>query len=126
METTPDFFLSALGESEELSAPRACWVKGRLKDVVRDDHMLIGIKPCLTGQKYGLGDQDIDMLIISARYEGSSLFPIREWPCHVYVARLLDQRATKTLSFSSDQVEVIAWGMIFPTLDAVHTYSHGH
>jgi hypothetical protein len=123
MENEPDFFLSAAGENEELASPRACWVKDRLKDRVRDDHMLVEIAPPLTGQRYGLGGNDIANLILSARYEGSSLFPINEWPCHVYIARILDETITKTLSITTDQVEIIAWGMIFRTLDEANAHA---
>lgn len=68
MENEADFYLTAAGESEKLAVPRACWVKGRLKDHVRDDHMLIRIEPPLVGQGFGLGDKDIFDLIISTRF----------------------------------------------------------
>jgi hypothetical protein len=75
--------------------------------------MLIEIDPPVIGQYYGLGDKDITKLILSARHEGFSLFPVKEWPCHVYVAHILDDAITKTLTFRRDQIQVIAWGMIF-------------
>jgi len=117
MKQNPDFFLSASGESRELATPRACWKKARLKDPVRDDHMLVEIAPPVIGQNYGLGSQDITNLILSARYEGSSLSLVNEWPCHVYVSRILDAAIIRTLAFTQSQVEIIAWGMIFLTLD---------
>lgn len=118
MKKRPDFFMSAAGEvTGDLATPRACWTKGRLRDEIRDDHMLIEIDPPLIGQIYGLGGQDITNLIISARYHGSTLFPVREWPCHVYIARILDESIAKTLAFKKEQVEVIAWGMIFPSIE---------
>jgi len=118
----PDLFLSTASESRELAIPRACWAKGRLRDQLRDDYLLIEIEPPLIGQKYGLGDQDITRLIISTRLEGESLFPLRERQYHVYVARILDDAIIKTRAFTPGQVELIAWGTIFPTLDqaAVH------
>jgi len=117
MEKEADFFLTAAGESEELTVPRACWVKGRLGDSVRDDHMLIEIRPPLGGQRYGLGSRDITTLVLSARYQGVSLFPITEWPCHVYISRMLDETITRTLVFSRGQTEIVAWAMIFRSLD---------
>lgn len=123
MEAKPDFFLSAAGENEGLASPRACWKKARLKDPVRDDHMLVEIEPPLIGQGYGLGGQDITNLILSARHEGFSLFPVKEWPCHVYIARILDDTIARTLAFTRNQVEVIAWGMIFRTLDEANAHA---
>ena len=116
MENEADFYLTTAGESENLAVPRVCWVKGRLKDHVRDDYMLIRIEPSLVGQGFGLGDKDIFDLIISTRFEGVSLFPITEWPSHVYVARMLDEEIVKTLVIRRDQIELVAWGMLFKTL----------
>jgi hypothetical protein len=80
MDELPDFFLSSAGESELLSEPRACWSRARLRDQVRDDYMLIQIEPPLIGQQFGLGDKDISQLIISARLQGDTLFPVSHWP----------------------------------------------
>jgi hypothetical protein len=112
----PDFFLSSAGNYNPLSEPRTCWVTARLRDPVRDDYMLVEIQPVLVGQIFGLGDRDISRLILSTRYKGSTLFPITEWPSHVYVTRILDEATLKTLFFTKDQVELIAWAMIFSTL----------
>ena len=123
MEKEPDFFLSAAGEHRALSTSRACWVKGRLKNQVRDDHMLIEIEPTIIGQPYGLGDKDIVNLILSVKLQGFSLFPVNEWPCPVYVSRILDEAITKTLVFAGDQVEMIAWAVIFRNLDEANAHA---
>jgi hypothetical protein len=115
MSQPPDFFMSTAGEYEPLAAPRACWHKARLRDEARDDHMLIEIEPALDGQRFGLGSADITSLIISSRHRGQTLFPISEWPSFVYVARILDDTVFSSHTFSRDQVELIAWGMLFPT-----------
>lgn len=113
----PDFFLSAAGEYRPLERPRACRAKARLRDLVRDDYMLVEIEPTLLGQTFGLGDRDISRLILSTRYQGSTLFPITEWPSHVYVTRILDETVLQTLSFTKSQVELIAWAVMFRTLE---------
>ena len=115
MDRPPDFFMSAAGEYEPLAAPRACWEKGRLRDVARDDCMLIDVEPGLAGQRFGLGSVEIAQLIISARHRGSTLYPISEWPLFVYVARILDATIIGSSSFARDQVEIIAWGALFRT-----------
>jgi hypothetical protein len=113
----PDFFLSARGESKELANPRACWIRGRVSNCVSDDHMLIEISPPLIGQKYGIGEADIVNLILSPKWAGRTLHPIREWPCHVYVSRILDQTVLDTLTMTRSQVEMITWGSIFRTFE---------
>ena len=47
--------------------------------------MLVKIDPPLVGQQFGLGPKDVDMLVLAARLEGQTLFPVTEWPCPVYV-----------------------------------------
>jgi len=119
MKEAADFFLSCAGEYKPLTAPRACWTMARLRNEIRDDYMLIEIKPPLIGQRFGLADKDITQLIISTRFQGDTLYPISQWPVSVYVSRILDETILSRLSFKKNQVELIAWGMIFKTLQAV-------
>ena len=111
------FFLTTAGEYGPLTRPRACWVRGRLRNDRRDDYMLVGIDPPLIGQRFGLGAQDIPYLILSTRHAGHTLFPIDEWPAHVYVARLLDESVIQAQRFISNQVELIAWGLLFKSFE---------
>jgi hypothetical protein len=115
MKPSPEFFMSTAGEYEPLAAPRACWRRARLRDDVRDDHMLIDIEPPLDGQRFGMGATDITQLIISARHQGQTLYPISEWPFFVYVARIVDRAIIESRSFTREQVELIAWGALFRT-----------
>lgn len=116
MYKSPDFFMSTAGEYRPLADPRACRKISRLRDAVRDDYMLIEIEPVLNGQQFGLGATEIKTLLISTRIEGQTLFPISQWPAYVYVARILDDAFLISGEFTSHQVELIAWGALFPTL----------
>jgi hypothetical protein len=113
----PDFYLSTAGEYEPLAAPRACWNIARLRDGTRDDWMLVAVEPVLVGQRFGLGPSDISHLIIGTKLQGQSLFPISQWPVYVYVARVLEDSVLRTQVFEKQQVELIAWGMLFRTHD---------
>lgn len=115
MDKPPQFFLSTAGEYGPLAAPRACWQQAQLRDNVRDDYMLIDIEPALDGQRFGLGATDITQLIVSARRQGQTLYPISEWPFFVYVARIVDEAVLESHVFTREQVELIAWGMLFRT-----------
>jgi hypothetical protein len=118
MSREPDFFLSAAAEMRpdaDLSQPRACWTKARLRNAIRDDYMLIDVDPPVIGQPYGLGSEDITRLIIATRWEGCTLFPIKQWNLSVYVLRILDEDITRSLLFTQDQIEEIAWATIYRT-----------
>lgn len=116
MSGAPDFFLTAAGEFEPLTQPRACWAIDRLRDAARDDYMLIEIDPPLPGQRFSLGSRDITLLLISTRHEGQTLFPISEMPAYVYVARIIDDAVITTRAFVSSQVELIAKATIYSTI----------
>jgi hypothetical protein len=120
MDRKPDFFISTSGESTgDLCTPRACWIEGRLKDRLRDDLMLVKVDPPVIGQTYGLGDQDITHLVIATRHKGFTLFPITEWPAHVYICRILLDEVVSTKFVESNSVEMIGWGRLFCSLDDV-------
>jgi len=111
MVAPPDFFLDATetGDPREL---RACWLEGRLRDSSRDDYMLVRIDPPLIGQPYGLGDRDIERVLLATRHAGRTLFPVTEWPAFVYVLRVLDDTVLKTKMFSANHVQMIRWAIL--------------
>jgi hypothetical protein len=79
--------------------------------------MLVRIDPPILGQKYGLGALNIDHLILSARLAGRSLYPIKEWPCHVYVMRIVNDQILKTLFLGKADVQMISWGTLHRTFE---------
>jgi hypothetical protein len=116
----PIFYLTAAGEYKLLSKPRACWFLRRLRDVNRDDYMLVEIDPPLIGQSFGLGGNDVTSVLLSSRHQGFSLFPVKTWPTDVYVARVVDPKVLEAESFSPRQVQLIAWGMVFDDVNAAN------
>jgi hypothetical protein len=115
-ENNPNFYLVS-GERSDPQVPTACWSAVRLRDSVRDDYMLVTIRPAIVGQKYGLGSRDIDHLILSTRLSGTTLFPIRAWPCHVYVMRIKNDAILISHFMSREDVEMIGWGTLHLTED---------
>ena len=117
MKREPDFFLSAAAEVRgDLAVPRACWTKDRLRDNLRNELLLVEVEPPIIGQEYGLGGKDIAEVVLSSRYQGSSLFPVSEWPCDVYVSRILHDAGVDTSLLTKDQLELVVWGRIYRTL----------
>jgi hypothetical protein len=90
----------------------------RVTNPGRDDLLLIRIDPPLIGQKYGLGEHDIDLVLIATRHLGETLFPIDSWPVYVHVARPLVDVPEKHDKLSTDQYESVAWAELYPTEDA--------
>jgi hypothetical protein len=117
MEDRETFYLTTAGEYSLLARPRACRNLGRLSDHLRDDYMVVEISPPLIGQPFGLGGQDICRLVLATRHQGHTLFPIDEWPAHVYVTRLRDGEVAVPGFVAPEQIELIAWGQLFPNYE---------
>lgn len=113
----PDFFLAS-SEGYSMEEPRRCKRIRRLYSDNRDDLLLVKIEPPLTGQPFGLGDLEIDTVIIATRHKGASLFPIKEWPVFVHVARLLIEYLENREQIHDDDFESIAWAELYATESA--------
>jgi hypothetical protein len=110
----PDFYLAS-SEGYDLEGPRRCFQIKRLRGDVRDDYLLIHIDPPILGQKYGLGEKDICELIVATRHEGTSLFPIVDWPVYVHVARVLVDSPEEREVLHNIEFEEIAWAELYET-----------
>ena len=110
----PGFYLIT-GERSEPQQPTACWTVGRLHDSKRDDYMLVHIFTEVIGQKFGLGEHNINQLILSMRSGGTSLYLIEQRPCHVYVMRIKNEGILSSLYLDAADVEMISWGTVHKT-----------
>src|SRR5687767_8938704 len=105
--TNPDFYLAST-EGFRLDVPRHGFAIRRLRGDDRDDYLLARVEPPLIGQPFGLGDRNIDQVILATRHAGASLFPIQDWPVHVYVVRSLVSLEGRDVLHDGD-MEMIAW-----------------
>lgn len=112
MNNSPDFYLAS-SEGYDMEEPRKCYQIKRLHGDKRDDYLLIKIDPPLIGQNYGLGSQDIDKVIIATRYKADLLFPIKNWPVDVHVARILGDDPEKLDFIDTNKLEEIGWAELY-------------
>lgn len=110
----PDFYIAST-EGYEMEEPHSCWAVKRMAMEQGRDLLLTRIDPPLVGQKYGLGDRDVDLVLITPRHQGGSLFPINEWPLYVHVARPLVDDPRSRDDLRSDEMELIAWAELYRT-----------
>lgn len=112
----PDFYLTST-EHADFKVTRTCQVKSKIKCAYAKenaDGLWIQVDPPIAGQKYGLGDKNVCDLVIYARFEGTSLFPISEWPLHVCVFRVMNAEVLKTGRIEKNvDVELWTWAEIF-------------
>lgn len=113
-----DFYLAST-EGYGLEQPRACRRIRRLEGRAADAYLLVEIDPPLIGQRYGLGDRDVDRVILATRHAGQSLFPVSEWPLFVHVALPKSDLANVT-TLDAGEAKLIAWGEIYMTKSGCH------
>jgi hypothetical protein len=112
----PDFYLV----STELSVsydPKKCWRIKRLEGVSRDDLLLIRVEPPFTE----LGSHG-DMVVIAPRLVGSSLFPISEWPLHVYLHSWNADNERSQNAVREGELRLLDWAALFPTEEEALRY----
>ena len=63
-----------------MRTPRACTALKRLNGEKRDDLLLLKIDPPIIGQRFGLGERNIDHVIVATRFEGTCLFRLHTGP----------------------------------------------
>jgi hypothetical protein len=116
MNPSPNFFLTTAGEYKPLEDPRACWIRRSLCDTRHSDHLVIEIRPAL--RLVDALTPDTSFFILSARQGGNALTNIMSWPVHVYVSHIVDDSLLQSEPFDTNQLDVIAWGRIYPSLES--------
>jgi len=105
-----DFYLVST-ELREPYEPRACHIIKRLCSELRDDLALVEVSPPLPFYIYDSAE-DLIRLIIAARHEGTSLFPVSEWPLAVYICCFKEQGNLDQGVIRSEDLTILDWGEI--------------
>lgn len=109
----PDFYLSST-ESYQFEHSRRCRIVKSVRTQDRDDLFIIQIDPPIIAQKYGVGNKDIDLILVATRHKEDSINPVKRWPVCVHVARpLVDPMACEVLT--EDEYESMAWAELYET-----------
>lgn len=108
-----DFYLVST-ELREPYEPRACRIVRRLRSELRDDLALVEIAPPLPRHVYDTSE-DVQWLILAARHQGASLFPVSEWPLAVYICRPKGDAKPETETIASENLAILDWGEVRKT-----------
>jgi hypothetical protein len=117
MRQDPDFYLAS-ADSRPALAPRGCFLEERLAVHGRDDYLRVRIEPPIVGQPFGLQENDIDDVVLAARYAHTTLHPVSEWPMTVFVCRIVNDNIRHSGTASAKDVEVIVIGELYRSLSA--------
>lgn len=117
MARSPDFYLASK-EGYGLEVPRKCWISAGLALDTRDDLALIEVTPPLMYEDPIQGEILLDRVAIAPRHVGASIFLVHEWPVFVHILRIKESVPVGNKNLSESDVENIAWGELYPTMDA--------
>lgn len=109
----PDFYLFSTEGYHLNDQVRHCFMRQRLHSDRPDGFLLCDISPPLIGQQFGLGEEDISQVLMAIRYEGSSLFPISEWPLDIYVLRIINEHVHRQLEIKTEDYELIGLAELY-------------
>lgn len=104
----PDFYLVST-ELREPYEPRACRIVRRLRSELRGDLALVEVEPPVPRHVYDTSE-DVQWLILGSRHQGTSLFPVSEWPLAVEICRPKGNGKTETEAIASDTLAILDWG----------------
>lgn len=111
-----DFYLAS-HDYVSSPEPRSCQVLRRARGPSRDDYMVVAVTPPLPGHIYKEAS-DIQELVLASRFAGTTLFPITEWPMHVYIWRFRDKTAVQQLDMlEENDLELSGRGELYRTLE---------
>jgi hypothetical protein len=116
MRQDPAFYLASR-DCEPVLEPRKCFLEERLVAAEgRDDYLRVRIEPPIIGQPYGLGEKDIEDVVLATRYAGTTLHPISEWPMMIFVCRIVNEKIRHSGRASAKDLEMILIGGLYPSL----------
>jgi hypothetical protein len=70
--------------------------------------LLVRVSPAIMGQQFGLGGQDIEVVVLAPRLEGYTVAPVTKWPTPVYVLLPLVNLDNRD-EIRDDEFRVIKW-----------------
>jgi hypothetical protein len=77
--------------------------------------VVANISPPVIGQDFDRRD-DIETVVLAARFEGSSVAPIDEYPCFVFIAVAREGREfLRETPIRRHDLEIIGWGELYRT-----------
>jgi len=121
MQIDDTYYLSSL-DSSRFAPVRECMLVGRLLFDTGKPAAMMKIDPPVIGQDFNLGT-DIDTVLLANRHEGETLFPIKEFPCFVYICRFLIEVPYNDQIISNKDVEIVGWGELYKSRKDAENHS---
>jgi len=108
--------LCFLASSEDcaLRIPRKCTLVGRAETTNGRGLWLARVDPPLPAAEFGL-DEDVADVVLTARHQGVSLFPIADWPAFVHLLLPKEANVNASLPIAVADLILVTWAELYPT-----------
>ncbi len=115
--SVPTYFLGSSEFTGDFARPRASWLQAPLQGPDSRQYEWVKVSPPVIGQPFGIGD-DIEDLVIAPRHMGSKLPPANgvSTPVQIYIVR--NPHVLRSKSFTVHDLEMVAWGEVYETMNA--------
>lgn len=104
--SAPDFYMTSADLTGEWARLRSCWIEKRVEGPHHSQYAVVRIDPPGRPKHQATA---VDRILVSPRYEGTTLFPRSDDPLAVYVYTADRPEALDRPSISSDDVRIEAW-----------------
>jgi len=107
------YYLSSL-DSTTFEPTRKCRFLNKLTFDTGKECVFAELEPPVVGQQFGTRE-DIKYVVLANRHEGDTLFPIKEFPCFVFITRPLIENIFNIPVITKDDLHILAWGELYRT-----------
>lgn len=111
--TSSDLYLSSL-ESRIFKTARKCKLLKQMAFDTGKQCVLAEIEPAVIGQSFDVFE-DIKYVVLTNRHEGETLYPIKTFPCFVFITRPLIKDIFSSEVVTEKDLEILAWGELYKT-----------
>lgn len=109
-----------------MEQPRRAWRLKRLASEHRDDLLLLRVDPPISFQdEHGFESRPLHQVIVASRFREEPLFPITQWPVHVYVLESLVPDPERRDRLQKTEYQLVAWAELYPTEEDARRKSSG-
>lgn len=115
--THPVYYLSSMESREVLADTRIVQVFRDVRFSSGKPAVLAFVDPPIIGQRFGMGGQDIDTVLLTHAHKGDPVNPSGPFPVFVHVARLLVPLASIGDVVDHTELQAVGRGELYRTRD---------
>jgi len=123
MQAPETYYLSSL-DSARFEPVRECTVRRHMPTESGKAALIVDLNPPVPGQDFDRAG-DISTVVLAARFEGSTVAPIDEFPCFVHIAIPRANSPIGYDSLGSAELQVIGWGELYRTAEDARAHRFG-